>query len=353
GRLRRGGSIAFPPSIRTGAAYRQQLRRSALCMVRDFKTPQIFGTWTANVQSPGFDCCRLDANGEPSAVWDDIPKFVCAYSREWDRVWTYIRRSWAEMVLGGLVAWFWVTEFQDRGVPHVHFVLWTKWRIDELLEANRSGDRRRQIISTSSAPIQDLPNRQLQQMRGRPVPLDLDLVNKVASLQMHQCRDDYCLKTDSGQARTKCRFNFPRPACPTTRLDEHGRYEYARTQLDSHVNPYNLDLLRFAGSTIDLQFNQGGAAQIGIRKMNLVGRYATRASKYNHFRPRLGCSFNNLLEPAMACRICSEGRWFCMIVDTSVGELDLILAIIHLQRRPVGHMHEAFTVNPALASGRN
>ena len=130
-----------------------------------FKTPQIFGTWTANVQGPAFECCRVNSDGEPCAFLDDIPKFVWAYSRERDQVWMYMRRSWVEIVLGGLVAWFWVTEFQDRGVPHVQFVLWKKWTREELVEANRSGDRRRQVISTSSAPLQDLPNRELARLR--------------------------------------------------------------------------------------------------------------------------------------------------------------------------------------------
>ncbi|KAF9953443.1 hypothetical protein BGZ65_004679 [Modicella reniformis] len=110
--------------------------------------------------------------------WDDIPKFVCAYNREWSRVWNFIRKTWSDKLLGGLKAWFWVTEFQDRGVPHVHFVLWSNWSVEELVEANNSGNRRRVIITTSSEPVQDVTERYLERIGDGVAPPDVDLAQK-------------------------------------------------------------------------------------------------------------------------------------------------------------------------------
>ncbi|KAK3819029.1 MAG: hypothetical protein J3Q66DRAFT_259530, partial [Benniella sp.] len=125
-------------------------------------------------------------------------------------------------------------EYQDRGVPHVHWVLWTQWTMDQLIEANNSRDRRRVIITTTSKPVMDY------------------LADIVQSTQRHRCYPEYCFRSEGDRMTKRCRFGYPKRSSPCTRVDEHGRFEYERAPEDSHINAYNPDLLKFCQSTIDL-----------------------------------------------------------------------------------------------------
>lgn len=122
---------AMTKNIRVGASFRQNLRLDLMGMFSKFGTPQVFGTWTVDLEEgPVLRSLEKDRTGDIV----DVLLFCLRYQHEFHRVWDYIRISWSRRVLGRLRAWAWVTEFQERGAPRVHFVLWTVKYIEELIE---------------------------------------------------------------------------------------------------------------------------------------------------------------------------------------------------------------------------
>ncbi|KAI7818573.1 hypothetical protein BC939DRAFT_401290, partial [Gamsiella multidivaricata] len=123
--------------------------------------------------------------------------------------------------IGGIRAWCWVFELQDRGTPHTHFCLWTKNSIEQMISDN--------IISCS------VPE----------TPEDRELVLKH---QIHNCTW-YCMPA----GRVSCRFKYPKtPTDLPAHVDEDDRYVLPRGEGDERVIGYNMDLLHFARVNMDL-----------------------------------------------------------------------------------------------------
>lgn len=233
GRFGNERTITIPHSLRTSVSYKIRLRHDLEAMFRYFGTPEVFGTWSVNMSSPAFSASLPH---HQDAI-KDVPLFCATYNREWHRVWGYIRGTWAEKVLGGLRAFCWVTEYQDRGVPHVHYVLWTRKNLAELVQQNNRGDAGQVIVSCSSKP----QSPELEQL--------------VLQHQVHRHTRKYCLHEDKNGAK-HCRFGFPKPQNTTTMVDEKtGQVWYERRQGDEWINGYNPEILGFARSNIDIQLN--------------------------------------------------------------------------------------------------
>lgn len=142
-------NVGVPPVIKTSRAYKQELRQDILAMAHHFGTPEVFGTWTVNQLSPGF---TGTLGRQLHRAMDDVPLFCKAYRREWDHIWKFIHGNWADRALGSLHASAWVTEYQDRGAPHVHYILWTKRSIDELIQQNNNADMHDRIVLCARNP---------------------------------------------------------------------------------------------------------------------------------------------------------------------------------------------------------
>jgi hypothetical protein len=217
-----------------------------MSMFRKFGTPEIFGTWSVNMSTPGIRATM----GPLQNVVRDVPLFCIAYAREWSRVWEFIHKTWAKDKLGGLRAFCWVTEYQERGAPHVHFVLWTKKTLDELIALNNSDNPEDIVVScarrSTDAIVQDL----------------------ITNFQLHTHRPDYCMRIRPNNA-DYCRFDFPRDQCDRTRI-QGGRVLIRRTHEDTMVNNYNPDILRMAKSNIDIQLN------FGNKPMSYICKYITK-----------------------------------------------------------------------------
>lgn len=220
-------------------------------MFEKYGTPQLFGTWSVNLASPGFSG-TLPQQTDAS---EDIPLFCQVYNREWHRVWTYIHTKWANKVVGGVKEFVWVTEYQERGAPHVHFVLWTGKSLEQLIEQNESDDKSQIVISCSRTP------------EGN------HLRNLVQTHQVHNHVPSYCERTRL-DGTTFCRFSFPKPLAETTHIDHDSDHVvYKRLDGDEDVNGYNPDILRFVQSNMDLQFN------VGTRALRYICKYITKPTE--------------------------------------------------------------------------
>jgi hypothetical protein len=96
----------------------------------------------------------------------------------------------------------------------------------------------------------------------------------VTGVQMHSCRST-CQRTRAN-GETFCRFGFPRPECPATRLKldtdvglrRADWYLTERGPGDTCVNAYNPDILVHWAANMDIQFI--GAAGSSVTLLRLM-----------------------------------------------------------------------------------
>lgn len=168
-----------------------------------------------------------------------VNKYPVLVARQFmKRVNAVMRFLKAYSILGAsVVDFWWRVEFQLRGSPHVHMVVWCADTPKfDTAEGIRLIDRVMSCCSSTDDPSLN------------------ELVNRV---QRHK-HTDTCYKK-SGQKN--CRFGFPREVCSETRFlgpDEAiangGRFCILRRQKgDEMVNNYNATLLKMWGANIDIQ----------------------------------------------------------------------------------------------------
>ena len=150
-------------------------------------------------------------------------------------------------------------EFQERGSPHLHWLIWTK-NAPDLDTADGRKDAPAFIDKYISTTL----------------PKDPELKKLVERLQTH-AHNNYCNK---GGTR-KCRFEFPRPICKDTMLktteadqiSETRFYETKRTtEKERWINPYNPQILESWKANMDIQLV---ASIFGL--VNYICSYITKA----------------------------------------------------------------------------
>ena len=110
------------------------------------------------------------------------------------------------MGLSGVTHYAIRLEFQSRGAPHVHALVWTTNCLDEEI---------------------------VQQTIFAEAPLDLFpiLQNIVIHNMVHKCTDSYCR-----QKSNKCRFGFPKTSSPVTRYDDtSGKWVFKRNKKETMI----------------------------------------------------------------------------------------------------------------------
>ena len=174
-------------------------------------------------------------------------------------------------VLGQVDHFYWKKEYQARGAPHYHVLLWIR-----------------------DAPVigHDDPERVLAWLQERitcHIPdkkTDPDLHRLVTRYQMHKC-SAYCKRRRKCGSTfiTRCKFGFPRQACETATLNcvedalklRRKIYQLPRTDLEVRVNDYNPLLLMLWRANVDVQY----VAESSLALAHYVSGYVTKAEKSN------------------------------------------------------------------------
>ena len=118
-------------------------------------------------------------------------------------------------------------EFQLRGAPHAHVLIW----LDEPLSIN-------QIDELMSAHIPD--------SNFSPI-----LNEYVSKNMIHKCVPSRCYKNPDHRI---CRYGFPKQSCEETHIDSSGQYCLARTENESRVVEYHPLLLLLWKGHVHLMF---------------------------------------------------------------------------------------------------
>jgi len=269
-------------SVKGSAGYWKKQSHRVLSMVNSpiMKAPTFFVTLTA-ADSLWIDFLRF---AEPSLSDQELRKLsavqkadllahhadlaVDHFDHRWTSFWQHIMNGEGKP-LGNIVDYFWRIEFQERGSPHVHMLLWVQ-EAEGFSFSNPDGlpESFLQFIDSTICTKIDL-SAAADVVEGATHPCSLPLpghplrssdttryMERLAqAVQMHHC-NKYC--KPAGQ-HSACRFGFPRPHGDVTSVEMVYRNKRTRMVVStkrnhSRLNAFCPALLAFWAANMDIQY---------------------------------------------------------------------------------------------------
>lgn len=205
------------------------------------------------------ECSKVLA-GNPDLA---VEHFNIRWSALWDEIVMGEGRP-----LGSINDYFWRIEFQERGSPHVHMLLWVEGSPDmsSLLEGTLPADLEEFVDSVLSAKvtpkIKDVGLSKVMHPCTMRAPVheltcpvsDAHVAALARCVQTHRC-NQYCKPKGP---HSPCRFGYPRANVAETQVERV--FRNGKTKLvvsaernHSRVNTYNPSVLSCWGANMDLQ----------------------------------------------------------------------------------------------------
>jgi PIF1-like helicase/Helitron helicase-like domain at N-terminus len=238
-RLHEEFTVAVPHYIRGHRRYWKAEHGNLLTYISMFGKPHLFLTFSCF--ETGWPDVRDLCNGGMST------NYPVEVTRHMER---RFRKFFDEMILAHdgifrphrVKEYYWRTEFQKRGSPHWHLVLW--------LENVSTADELFGYVS-AHVPVEDH-----------------ELATIVRQCQRHQHRTDRCFRTGP-----TCQYGFPRDLSEKSQLSEDGhRIVYKRlTEEDRWINTYNAEALRAWRGNMDIQICTSASV------VRYLAKYITKA----------------------------------------------------------------------------
>ncbi|KAG5666270.1 hypothetical protein PVAND_017605 [Polypedilum vanderplanki] len=240
-------------SLRGSAAYWRTAFNELTAMIRNIGPPTWFITLSCNdLHWHDMIKALLIADGrpdeDPSKInIDEVQRLIEIYpvvlSRHFSRrvkaFMKYIKKN-ARVLGGKVIDYWWRIEFQKRGSPHLHLVVWIE--NPPSFETPEGIELIDQVVSCHYPSEQENP----------------ELHNLVKKNQRHQ-HTHTCHKNNS----QNCRFAFPRQPSQQTRIvppssDEFirngGRFcTLKRNSNETYINNYNPEILKLWNANMDIQ----------------------------------------------------------------------------------------------------
>ena len=155
-------------------------------------------------------------------------------------------------------------EFQHRGSPHIHGLIWIKdapklnlkneeMILQQLNEMKIFFDK---FISTWH------PNPEVSFSEKHPSKLnfteiqdhEIDYNQSIRSVQIHTCKDNYCLRKKRFSNSKICRFRFPKQLLDESKIEIFsGKIEFTSKRNSSHINSHNRFILQQWRANMDIQ----------------------------------------------------------------------------------------------------
>ncbi|KAH7697675.1 hypothetical protein AAVH_35240, partial [Aphelenchoides avenae] len=203
-----GKAIILPATYPGSPRYWTNQFEDAMAIVRYYGRPDIFLTMTCNPSWPEVReviTVTLDEGEEFEEYSTDRPDIIArVFDMKKDALMAELREG---RCFGELVAWIFVIEFQKRGLPHLHAILTLK-----------DADKIRTAEEVDRCISAQLPDEDTEK----------ELFDLVTKHHIHgpNCRTNpHAMCKD---AKGLCRWNYPKPYNPTTRITEDGRVYCAR-----------------------------------------------------------------------------------------------------------------------------
>ncbi len=189
-----GQRIILPSSYIGGPRNMTQCFQDSMALARRYRKVDLFVTVTTNPAWP--EIVRELEPGDTAYSRPDLVARVFKLKQK-----EILNDIYEKGIFGHTVAYVYTIEFQKRGLPHMHLLIFLH-EPHKLLTPEA-------IDSCISAEIPD-PETQ---------PL---LYETVTKYMLHACSDTYCLKNG------KCSKGFPKEFCEETTLDDDGYPKYRR-----------------------------------------------------------------------------------------------------------------------------
>ena len=252
------------------------IRHSELkCMIREWGSPTLFLTFScAEYESPDITEYLMKVNNVPPSY--NIGKLCVedpiSVSRKFSlKFHAFFRKVIIKgEVLGKVDHFYWKKEYQNRGAPHYHVLIW----IRDAPVIDR--DEPENILEW----IQERITCHIPDKDGSP-----ELHRLATRYQLHKC-SKYCKRRKRCGKHsfiTKCRFGFPRPVSENAAINpvqeslkSRSRiYQLTRKESEVRVNDYNPLLLMLWKANIDIQF----IAESSLALAHYVSGYVTKAER--------------------------------------------------------------------------
>ncbi|KAJ0522340.1 putative DNA helicase [Helianthus annuus] len=234
-----GKRVVLPASFTGGPRYMYKHYQDALAICRVYGNPQYFITFTCNVRWPEI---KRALNRVHCANAHDRPDLIARVFRLKVESLTKFLRS--KKPFGEVAADLYTIEFQKRGLPHCHILLWVT-----------APHKIRDALDVDQHITAELPDRSTEPMLYRIVtdsmlhgPCGLPKINAPCMI------DGVCSKS------------FPKPYEPVTHFDEAGCVRYKRSMNGSQfiksgvpldngfVVPYNKTLCMHFDAHINVEY---------------------------------------------------------------------------------------------------
>ncbi len=213
--------ILLPKSFVGGPRYMREKYYDGIALVKTFGKPHLFMTMTTNKNWPEIKSMLLENQSA-----EERPDIVCRVF--YQKLKLLLSELKSDEIFGPLCAYIYVVEYQKRGLPHAHLLIWLKDR-DFATECHK-------IDEYISAELPD----------------DQNLKELVLKFMIHgPCHEGYtCFKEG------KCTKGYPKDQYDSTTIDNNGIIKYKRRRNSpsyqrgnatinaSNVVPYNPYLLK-------------------------------------------------------------------------------------------------------------
>ena len=253
-----GHCIVLPSSFTGSDRHMSQLYQDSMAVARKYGPATYFITVTANPHWEEIQSALL-----PSQQANDCPELV---SRVFHRKLTLLLKH-LKKVFGKQLGQVHVIEFQKRGLPHSHILLWVapEYKPHTAEALDKVG-----ILPTPNCQSIELTISPKVISAKIPDPHRRRLYELVTSQMIHHCSPQRCLDQNG-----KCRKGFPKAFCEETSMDDNRYPTYARPQngnihrithqndqgqqqdiifTNQHVVPYNPHLTLLLGCHVNVEF---------------------------------------------------------------------------------------------------
>ena len=203
-----GRRVVLPASFTAGDRYMQHIYQDAMAILRFLGVPDLFITFTANPNWP--EIVRELLSGQTVTDRPDLVDRV--FKLKLDALLQDLKKG----CFGPFTGTVWVIEYQKRGLPHAHILLFLGHSKPDYMQP----DNIDQIISA------ELPDPET----------DPELYGIITTNMLHgPCGPDFlgapCMtRKEFGHSQNSCAKRFPRPFCSRTKVTDGGYPEYRRRE---------------------------------------------------------------------------------------------------------------------------
>ncbi|XP_071705325.1 uncharacterized protein [Rutidosis leptorrhynchoides] len=334
-----GKHIILPSSHTGSPRYMVQNYQDAMALCREFDNPDLFITLTSNPKWPEIDAMLSYIEGQRAPDRPDIVARV--FKQKLDCIMTDIMKK---HIFGTTEAGIHIIEFQKRGLPHVHMLIWLT----------------RDCKCKSPSDIDDL--------------ISAEIPSKTDDPEGYKAVSEYMLHGPCGGnnmdapciIERKCSKHFPKPYYAETTIDEDGYANYRRrkngetvtkakpTLDNSFVVPYNRYLLLKYNAHINVEWcNRSRAIKYLFKYLNKGPDRATIVIQENLTQIE-NSSVEKIVEVDeiknyLDCRYLSpcEAVWRMFSFDIHFSQPSVIKLSYHLPNQQAITVHDSANL-PAL-----